>query len=59
MKRLSVIEKAGSPTASAIIRNRGTSLLEHIGAALREDKRSTSGECLSIVKSPKPIIPQI
>ena len=35
MKRPSVIEKAGSPTASANNRNRGTIFLVNIGAALR------------------------
>ena len=35
MKRLSVFEKAGGPTASAIIKTNGTSLPEHTGAALR------------------------
>jgi hypothetical protein len=35
MKRLSVFEKAGGPTASAIIKTKGTSLPERNGAALR------------------------
>jgi hypothetical protein len=59
MKRLSVIEKAGSPTASAIIMNRGKSFLEHTGTALRVHTWSTSNECLRSTTSPKPIIPQI
>jgi hypothetical protein len=56
MKRCSTIEKAGSPTASAIMIIRGISLLGHIGAALRVNVRSTSSSCLSIGTSPGMII---
>jgi hypothetical protein len=39
VERLSTIEKAGSPTASAIIRNRGIAFLGHIVAALRYEPK--------------------
>jgi hypothetical protein len=56
MKRCSTIEKAGSPTASAIMIIRARSFFGHIGAALRVSLKSTSGGCLSNGTPPSGII---
>lgn len=39
VERLSTIEEAGSPTASAIIRNRGMTFLVYMRAALRYESK--------------------